>query len=39
MIIDDSLYMKDIVQSLLKCITHVEGKGILHKVHRGFCGC
>jgi hypothetical protein len=37
-VIDGQLYKKGISQSMLKCITSVEGIKLLRKVHTGTCG-
>jgi hypothetical protein len=38
-LIEGQLYKKGIYQPLLKCITTIEGVDVLHKVHKGTCGC
>jgi hypothetical protein len=37
-LIDGLLYKKGIVQPLLKCISHGEGKELLQEIHSGMCG-
>jgi hypothetical protein len=36
-IIDDNLYRKGVCAPLLKCISVIEGKQLLHEIHSGMC--